>query len=158
MPTLLAILCAQAEPETLEERLKKDKLGYSEALDLAVKEAGEGAIYQVKREPWRGSVTYEVRIAREKETRSVVIDAISGKLLENLSIRAPSTPPNTGKIGLKEAIRAALDNAPGEFFEAYAVTRSGKPMVVVKVIQDGEEKSRLVDGTTGEVTLPAPPK
>jgi len=147
---------APAKPDPLEERLKKDKLGYSEALTRALKEAKEGTLYQVKREPWRGSVTYDVRIAQDSGSRSVVIDAVSGKVLENLAARTPANLPRLGKIGIPEAIRAALEKAGGEFFEAFLVTRAGKTFVVVKVIQSGEERTRLVDGTTGEVLLPEP--
>src|SRR5262245_52707487 len=78
---------ASAGPDLKEDWLaltRKAKLGLLEALERAQKTAGSGVPYEVELEPEKDALVWSVDLAQGKESRNVVLNAVTGDVVENV--------------------------------------------------------------------------
>jgi hypothetical protein len=154
---------AQAGPDLADDwlaRTKQAKFGLLEALERALKTAGSGVPYEIELEPDGGALVYSVDVAQGKASRNVVLNALTGEVVENVvepednSARVASA----GKVGLVAGIQSACGLDKGTPFYAVLVAREPAPGILVLVVgSDGKVAKVWVDGATGAASVAGTP-
>lgn len=145
---MIALLIA-VSLQSWEERFAEVKIPITDAIDLGLKEAGDGVVFHVELEGDLGSQVYSIDIAQGESSRNVHISAVDGSVVLNEVEDEDHSPEvEASKIGLKEAIAAA---GGGTIVEAELVLDGDKPVVIVKAVADGKLASVLIDAKSGKV-------
>ncbi len=139
-------------------RTKQAKYGLLEAIERGMKEAAEGTPYEIELEPDKGTIVYSVDISQGKETHNVVLDAVSGEVVEDLVEPDDHSAVVAAhdKVGLTRAIGAATKAGKGTPFYACLRLQGGAPEILVMLVDaDGKVRKVSVNGTTGEAAAAA---
>lgn len=154
---LLAAHGVAFHQENWEERLAKARISIVEAIDRGQKLAGEGFLYEAELEEDKGALVYSLDIAQGDKTRNVVIDASSGKVVENaVEDGDHSQEAKACTIDLKRAVEAAAKKSGGKPVHARILLQEGKAVFSVKVVARGNVEEIRVDAASGLVSGDAP--
>lgn len=158
IPLLLVLpaLAAAQERPGYRKMVEETKLSLADAIDLAVKEAGDGFPFHAELEFDKGAVVYSVDVAKGKETVNVVLDPKDGKVIEKETESDDrSTQVNLCKVTLKSAIETALRRWPGAAVEAQLMAVNDERGTLFVKVAVGDAVTRIaVNATTGEARIP----
>jgi len=142
-----------------EKLIERAKLSLAEAVDAGLERCGDGVAFHVEMEEDGGRVVFSVDVAQGTKTCNAVVDAKDGKLVEQaVEDEDHAAAIVACKVALKAAIETALAHRAGTAVEAKLSISTGHPVVAVKVVAGGKLESVSVDGVTGTVMTPVPPK
>lgn len=148
---LIGLALAIFAQDSWEDRLKDIKVSITDAIDLALKEAGDGVAFHAELEGDAEPV-YSIDISQGDESRNVHINAVDGKVVLNEVEDEDHSPEvKAAKIGLKDAIAAALKKGAGTVVEAELVLDGDRPVYGVKLFTGKSSSTVNVDGVTGAV-------
>lgn len=144
--------------ENWGEIVKRPKFDLREAIQRGFKEVGQGGILcaELEREEhYGGRLVYSLDIIQGVKTRNVLLDAVSGVLIENELDPEESDHSKlveACKTGPSEAVEAALKKCPGTATYARMFMRDGKAGFAVRIVKADKVNTLVVDGATGEAS------
>ena len=135
--------------------LRKAGITLSEAVQKAAAIAGEGTVVGAELEDEDGKVIFSVEVAQGDKILEVNLDAKTGeKVNVETEKEDKSAVAKALKIGVGQAIEAALQKKPGLAFAAEAEVEDGKPEVEVEILSEGKIWKVEVDGASGVAGTP----
>ncbi len=159
---LAANVAAHGSPNLQEDWgdiVKRPKFDIREAIQRGFKEGGKGGILCAELEPeehYGGRLVYSLDILQGAKTRNVLIDAVTGALVENEV--DPEEPDHSKlleacRIGPSEAIDVAVRKRPGTPIYARLFMRNGSAGFAVMIVEADKVSTLVVDGANGEASV-----
>jgi uncharacterized membrane protein YkoI len=155
---------ASAQPTTTSKEdwrqiVKRPAFDLRAAIQRGFKEGGKGELLCAeleKEEHYGGRLVYSLDIIQGAKTRNVLIDAVSGEIIENeLDPEEPdhSAMAKACATGPSEAIDAAVKKCNGTPIYARLFMRNGKAGFAVMIVDADKLNTVVVDGSSGEASV-----
>lgn len=150
---VLTVVASAQDGKQWEGFVKEAGFTITEAIDKGLKNAGgKGFVYHVELEMDAGKLVYSIDIWQGKGGVNVVLDARTGKVVEQEAENADvSKAVNASRIDLKQAIHAARQAGPRHVIDAQLSLTGGKPVVRLKTLAAGSFETLKVDAATGKL-------
>lgn len=163
---LLLCCCVGQTPKNPQEALAKAKISLVEALNAALKAAPDERILIAIAEMREDRPTYRVVTQSNDAMHQISIDAVSGKLLENQTMKSkltgqinlPTSIPSSVKLDFFQAIKAAETEIPGSKAVGGQLFNDGSgPFTYLMAIAEGQKSfSVMLDPLDGEILYVMP--
>ena len=147
--------------KTSRNTSSKTRLSQDEALNIALKHAGESRnnvkVKEIDLDRDDGRLVYEIEFYSSNKEYDYEIDAHTGKILEmDFDIEGFDIPKSNGDIGMTKAKEIALSKVPGanhnHFTDIEKDYDDGRIEYEFEIIYNGYEYDIEIDGASGKIT------
>ncbi|MEW6355312.1 MAG: PepSY domain-containing protein [Planctomycetota bacterium] len=150
------VVFADDNPTACANAVKSAKVTPMQAVEIALKAAGEGAVaYEMQVEIDTGVPVYEVRICKMGRRHTVDVGCENGEVVkqsDRSEVRFGLYKWDRMTITLAKAMEVALEKVPGQVIDVDLVDTMGTPKFEVDIYTDGAVKEVEVNSNTGQVT------
>lgn len=128
------------------------KLTLRDAVDRALVELPQGVVVEAELESEGGRVSCDVEVVLADQVIGLRIDPDDGALIAREEEGAVDVARLTqGRLGLSEALAAALQAKPGRAVKAEIIEKEGRLVAEIELASKRESQRVLVDLMSGEV-------